>query len=130
MYRCARVTDYRARKRQGTFVSRARLNIESAAFRRNNTPGNYPSYYSKLVGSSFAREPHATRDPLASVYTYGPRGGPGRTRCDRIHLLKEENRSWPLHVRNMPEVIVRIPERVVGRHYARKSFKLLERKRR
>lgn len=69
--------------RADVYVLRARFNVESAAFRRNNTPGNYPDHYTKLVGSSFAREPHATRSAAPRractyIYVWYPRRSGGR----------------------------------------------------
>lgn len=35
----------------------------------------------------------AARNDLHAACVCGTRGGPGRVRCDRMHLLKEENRA-------------------------------------
>jgi len=87
---------------------RARFNVESAAFRRNDTPGNYPGHYSKLVGSSFA---HASRTQCGAiramsvrVYTYVWVPEAIRAARERMHLPKGGEPRRP-HARNMPEVI-------------------------
>lgn len=60
----------------------------------------------------------------------GPGPGPRKVR-PYMHLLKEENRGWPLHVRGIcRKSSSEIPEEVVGRFHARKRFKLLGRRRR
>lgn len=91
----------------------ARFNVESAACRRNNTPGNYPPAITRnsLVPLSHANR--TQRDPPRRARMHipvcGTRDGPrpraeGRARSC-ASAKKRKIAAWCLHARNMPEVI-------------------------